>query len=192
MSLARFKASNHRQQTGQRGADDTIDDRATTPELFAECVDRWGMFTLDVAAAAHNAKCPRFYTLTDDGLMQPWRGHRVWCNPPYSDIEPWIAKAIAEHAASPADTTITLVLPANRTEQSWWQDLIEPHRDRGGGRADDDVFPARSTTVHQGRIEQRGTERAAAVRHRRRAHRGPDADHGARLADAAAIRALGG
>lgn len=27
-----------------------------------------------------------------------------------------------------------MIVPANRTEQSWWQDLIEPERDQPGGR----------------------------------------------------------
>lgn len=27
---------------------------------------------------------------------------------------------------------IVMLLPANRTEQSWWQELVEPHRDRPG------------------------------------------------------------
>lgn len=26
-----------------------------------------------------------------------------------------------------------MLLPANRTEQGWWQRLVEPHRDRGAG-----------------------------------------------------------
>lgn len=35
--------------------------------------------------------CPAhtYYTQTDDGLMQPWRG-LVWCNPPYSEPAPWV------------------------------------------------------------------------------------------------------
>lgn len=35
------------------------------------------------------------YTILDDGLQQPWEGI-VWCNPPYSDSEPWANKMI-EH-----------------------------------------------------------------------------------------------
>lgn len=35
------------------------------------------------------------YTILDDGLKQPWQG-TVWCNPPYSDSEPWANKMI-EH-----------------------------------------------------------------------------------------------
>ncbi|MNL51758.1 hypothetical protein D3C87_1748820 [compost metagenome] len=26
---------------------------------------------------------------------------------------------------------IVMLLPANRTEQAWWQDHVEPYRDRG-------------------------------------------------------------
>jgi hypothetical protein len=61
-------------------------------------------------------------------LAKSWRGHRVWCNPPYSNIEPWVAKA----ATSGAELVV-LLLPANRTEQGWWQRWIEPTRDRPGG-----------------------------------------------------------
>ena len=54
-------------------------------------------------------------------------GERVWCNPPYSAIGPWVRKAWAEAAAA---ELIVMLLPANRTEQGWWQDLVEPFRDR--------------------------------------------------------------
>lgn len=133
MSILGFKGNNHPQQTGARGARDDINDRGTTPELLAEVIELgYGPFTLDVAAADHNAKCARYFTLTDDGLEQSWAGETVWCNPPYSDIHPWVAKALIE-CAHPG-TTVTLLLPANRTEQAWWQDLIEPFRDRPGNR----------------------------------------------------------
>lgn len=121
MSLVGFKASNHPQQTGRRGAEVKVDDRGTTPEVFGPLHRRFG-FTLDVAASPHNAKCERYCTVGDDGLTQSWAGEVVWCNPPYSDIRPWVEKAWdeARHA------TIVMLLPANRTEQRWWQDLVEP------------------------------------------------------------------
>lgn len=79
------------------------------------------------AAAPHNAKTERYYTLQDNGLEKSWAGERVWCNPPYSDIRPWVQKAWDEWVGSQA---IVMLLPANRTEQGWWQDLVEPRRDR--------------------------------------------------------------
>jgi phage N-6-adenine-methyltransferase len=134
VSLEGFRASNHPQQTAQRGPSlfaeygditDEGDDRGTDPALFAAWDERF-LFTVDVAAAAHNAKCERFYTLEDDGLAQSWDRERVWCNPPYSNIRPWVQKAYDEISAE----LIVQLLPANRTEQSWWQEIVEPIRDR--------------------------------------------------------------
>ena len=119
MSLIRFKAENHPQQTHVRGPKDLVDDRATDPTLFAHLDKRYGPFTLDVAACSLNAKCDRFYTKDDDGLQHSWRGHSVWCNPPFSSILPWVQKAHAEAAYCPV---IVMILPANRTEQKWWQE----------------------------------------------------------------------
>jgi phage N-6-adenine-methyltransferase len=127
MSLVAFKAQNHRQQIGKRGAKPAVDDRATAPEVFAPLHARFG-FTVDVAALPHNAKLERYYTPDDDGLAQSWAGERVWCNPPYSSIEPWLVKAWASEAE-----LVVMLLPANRTEQGWWQRHIEPRRDVPGG-----------------------------------------------------------
>lgn len=127
MSLATFKARNHPQQTGRRGADDLIDDRATLPDWFAELHARFN-FSIDVAASEANTKCARFFDVAKDGLKQSWAGERVWCNPPFSQIAPWVQKAWLECGRTPL---IVMLVPANRTEQSWWQDYIEPHRDRG-------------------------------------------------------------
>ncbi len=133
MALAGFKARNHPQQTGKRGANPTVDDRATPPEMF-EPLDERFRFTIDVAAQPHNAKLPRYYTPLEDGLVQPWKGERVWCNPPYSNIEPWVAKARAEWnlGIGEGPDLIVMLLPANRTEQGWWQRHVEPHRDHRG------------------------------------------------------------
>lgn len=132
MSLAGFKASNHPQQTGKRGAVDAVDDRGTDQTFFDAISARFGGFTLDVAAAPHNAKCERFYAAEDDGLSQPWVG-RVWCNPPYSDCGAWVQKAWLEWFRPGGPDLIVMLLPANRVEQAWWQNLIEGMRDRPGG-----------------------------------------------------------
>ncbi len=129
MALSGFQAQNHPQQQNRRWPDDVdaVDDRATHPLDFADFDERFGPFTVDVAAAAHNTKCERYFTREQDGLAQSWAGERVWCNPPYSDIAPWIRKAWASYAAA---SGIVMLLPANRTEQQWWQLMVEPFRDR--------------------------------------------------------------
>lgn len=149
--LAGFKAENHPQQTAARGALDEVDDRGTKWEFIRELEARFGApFTLDPAAAEHNAKAPTYYTRTDNGLEKPWSG-RVWCNPPYSrvpgvsDLGSWVRKAWMEwqgHLPGERLTRavvvnnrperIVMLVPANRVEQAWWQDYVEPYRDRPG------------------------------------------------------------
>jgi phage N-6-adenine-methyltransferase len=106
----------------QQGPNPKVDDRATAWEVFEKFNARF-RFTIDVAANAHNTKLPRYFSPTSNGLERSWAGERVWCNPPYSSIRPWVEKALGREA----DLTV-LLLPANRTEQGWWQDLIEPGR----------------------------------------------------------------
>jgi len=125
MTLVGFKAQNHDQQVRRRGPRPEVDDRATAPEVFGPLHDRFG-FTVDVAALPHNAKLPRYFTPEVDGLAQSWAGERVWCNPSYSSIEPWVQKAWAEWDAGAE--LIVMLLPANRTEQGWWQRHVEPAR----------------------------------------------------------------
>lgn len=126
MPVAGYRAKNHPQQVLFRGVDVDADERATPAELFA-ALDRRFRFTVDAAALAYNAKMARYWTPADDGLAQSWEGERVWCNPPFSEIEPWVVKA-RDGGAELA----VLLLPANRTELSWWQEHVEPERDAGG------------------------------------------------------------
>ena len=132
--LHTFRSQNHPQQTRQRGAslfpeygDITAegDDRGTDPALFAQLNERFH-FTLDVAASAENAKCHRYFDKEMNGLTKTWAFERVWCNPPYSELGRWVKKAWDE--ASDAEL-IVMLLPANRTEQDWWQKQVEPYRD---------------------------------------------------------------
>jgi phage N-6-adenine-methyltransferase len=133
MTLIGHHSQNHPQQTDRRGALADIDDRRTPPDLLAECAELAGVtkFDLDVAATADSNKAHAYYDRDDNGLEQPWRA-RVWCNPPYSDIRPWVEKAHAEFGGLIQRVhTIAMLLPANRTEQRWWQELVEPYRLRG-------------------------------------------------------------
>lgn len=131
MTLLRFKGANHPQQVKARGAREDVDARATHWSTFEPLDDRF-MFTIDVAVSAENAKCARFVTAAENGLAVSWSGERVWCNPPYSNIGAWVEKAWAEWRKPEKERPelVVMLLPANRTEQKWWQELVEPYRDR--------------------------------------------------------------
>jgi site-specific DNA-methyltransferase (adenine-specific) len=92
-----------------------------TPQwLVDQLAAEFGPFDTDPAATRSNAKAPRFYTIEDDGLTQPWPG-RVWLNPPYGrTIAAWMAKARDEVADGNADRVVCLV-PA-RVDTKWWRD----------------------------------------------------------------------
>lgn len=112
--------------------DHTGDERYTTRETLAWCKLAAGVdaFDLDVAACAEATCAARYYDKSQNGLSLPWFG-RVWCNPPYSDIEPWVTKAWSE-INDPHGTAllVAMLIPATRTEQGWWQRDVEPIRDR--------------------------------------------------------------
>lgn len=110
------------------------DSRFTLRSTLEWCKRAAGVdaFDLDVAACAEAYCAPRYYTVKDDGLRQPWDG-RVWCNPPYSDIAPWVRRA-CQQMERPECRLVAMLIPATRADQSWWQREIEPFRDgRGNG-----------------------------------------------------------
>lgn len=125
MSLVSFSPRQHPQQRA-KAYNDQVNDRALPQEVFDKLHARF-RFSIDAAAAPHNAKLPRFFSIDNCGLAADWSGERVYCNPPYSNIEPWVVKAHESDAE-----LVVMLLPANRTEQGWWQRHVEPFRDRGG------------------------------------------------------------
>ena len=109
---------------------DDGDQRYTVRATLALCAKIAGVeaFDLDAAACEESHKAPKFYTIADDGLKQPWFG-RVWVNPPYSDVGPWVAKAWHEMRRDGEASTVAMLLPSTRSEQKWWQQQVEPFRD---------------------------------------------------------------
>lgn len=90
-----------------------------TPQEFFDELNAEFNFTLDAAASPANAKCASFFTQDDDGLQQSWKGHRVFCNPPYGrTIGKWIEKAATEA------TELTVMLIPARTDTAAWHDHI--------------------------------------------------------------------
>lgn len=114
------------------------DERETPADLFHALHGEF-RFTLDAAASHVNHKVDHYCTLEgffwrgrqvtgDNGLAHMWqRSDRVWLNPPFSRLMPWVEKAWREPAGA-----VVMLLPNNRQEQPFWQDMIEPYRDRPG------------------------------------------------------------
>ena len=53
----------------------------------------------------------RFYTVDDDGLVQPWDAPTIFVNPPYGKArEPWVERCIA---AAGAGARVVLLIPSH-------------------------------------------------------------------------------
>lgn len=103
------------------------DVRFTPEALFRELNDEF-RFTLDVAACATSTKCLRFFSVERDGLAQSWADERAWCNHPWSQTPAWVAKSWLEVLRG--CPLSVMLLPDNRAHQSFWQQMVEPFRDR--------------------------------------------------------------
>src|SRR5262245_47178396 len=69
-------------------------DEWETPQWFFDELHTTFAFTLDVAATPQNAKCPRYFTKVDDGLVQDWGREICWMNPPFKQsLDLWMRKA---------------------------------------------------------------------------------------------------
>ena len=125
--------------------------------MFEGLDARFGPHTLDAAANEQNTKCEKFYDTETNGLFQKWSG-KVWLNPPWHSIDPWIDKAIlsAEDGAE-----VTLLVPA-RTGTKWFGRVMKraesvhfirgrigftgPHSPEGG-KSIEDCMVVRITNV---------------------------------------------
>jgi len=85
-------------------------DCAQTPWWFIKSLQNFTRLkiNLDVCCSADTAKSEFFYSIDDgiDGLNSNWSKIN-WCNPPYSDISPWIEKANEE--SWKGETTMMLI-----------------------------------------------------------------------------------
>jgi site-specific DNA-methyltransferase (adenine-specific) len=92
-----------------------------TPQNVFDQLDIEFEFDIDVCATKENAKCKKFYTLKDNGLVQEWRGG-CFMNPPYGrEIGEWCRKAY-EESRNYARVVVGL-LPA-RTDTKWFHNYI--------------------------------------------------------------------
>ena len=92
----------------------------TPPEVFIPLNEEFD-FTLDPCATVETAKCPKFFTETDNGLSQSWQGERVFMNPPYGkEVYAWTRKARLESMGS---ALVVGLLPAS-TDLAWWHNDV--------------------------------------------------------------------
>lgn len=92
-----------------------------TPKEFFEYLDEFFNFDLDVCAVQATAKCEKFFSPEDNGLVQSWEG-MCWMNPPYGREQiKWIKKAHEEFKNETGK--IVCLIPA-RPDTKVWQDII--------------------------------------------------------------------
>jgi site-specific DNA-methyltransferase (adenine-specific) len=101
----------------------TQKDKWETPDRIYAPLNKEFNFTLDPCCEPETAKCPKYYTLEDDGLSKDWQGEIVFCNPPYSNgnIDLWMEKCYTE-SLKPNTTVVALV--AVSTSANWWHNWV--------------------------------------------------------------------
>ena len=110
----------------------------TPPEVWGPILQWLGLteFALDPCSPMERkpyvVPAARLYTEEHNGLIQPWvdvdavktspgQAQHVWVNPPYSQYEEWVKKAIQE---SRKGAFVWMLL--NQSNANVWQDLINP------------------------------------------------------------------
>ncbi len=98
---------------------ENIRDLWQTPRSIFDKLNAEFGFLVDLAAADYNALCPTYFSEAMDSLSMVWPPVPCWCNPPYSDILPWVKKA---HLAAIHGTTTIMLIPSD-TSGSWFAHL---------------------------------------------------------------------
>lgn len=99
-----------------------IRDLWQTPRTIYTNLDHEFKFVGDVAASDANHLHRDYLTVNDDALTVDWSkrfgaGYK-WCNPPYSDVGPWVDKAASERSTVmlvPSDTSVKWAMKAYDT-----------------------------------------------------------------------------
>ncbi len=86
-----------------------------TPDAFVRSL---GDFDMDPCTNLKRGTqtARKFFTVEDDGLSQSWSG-RVWLNPPFSNIKPWVERMKSHNNG--------IMLCFSRTDALWFCDLVK-------------------------------------------------------------------
>lgn len=94
----------------------------STPQFFYDELNKEFGFNLDPCANSENAKCDKYFTKEQNGLIQDWGGYTVFCNPPYGrKISDWVEKCYKE--AQKPNTSVVMLIPA-RTDTKYFHEFI--------------------------------------------------------------------
>lgn len=98
-------------------------DEWRTPRwLFDRCVKEFGSMDIDAAADLNNSFCGDFFSIERSALAVDARwSENVWCNPPYSMLRQFAAKAIEQLEVNFCDS-VTFLIPS-RTDTRAFQML---------------------------------------------------------------------
>jgi phage N-6-adenine-methyltransferase len=88
-----------------------------TPKSIFNYYNHRFNFTTDVASSFKNRLCRDHRSEKFDGLLTGW-GDVNWCNPPYSNITPWVMKAIEQQVFFGRVTV--MLIPAD-TSSKWFK-----------------------------------------------------------------------
>lgn len=113
-----YKVSGNR-YAGSKTPDVVRDLWATPRDVVEYMSDRYGEYDLDAAASEENKVCKKFYSKETNCLKRWWGSNKhIWLNPPYSNPDPFVLKAIEqmEH-----DNQIDILLPADNST-AWFSD----------------------------------------------------------------------
>ena len=97
------------------------DDSWETPPSLFNVLDMEFNFTLDPCCTKQTAKCKKFFTKEEDGLIQDWSKDVVFVNPPYGrEIGKWVEKSYNE---AKKGAKVVMIIPS-RTDTKWFHDFI--------------------------------------------------------------------
>lgn len=101
-------------------------DNWRTPDwLYNYCEQMFGPFDVDLAASEANTKCKRYIDIATNALVTDWQayGNYGFCNPPYSNLPPWLrrAKAYSQNKGF----TSTWILPTFNGEKHWLTNVYQ-------------------------------------------------------------------
>ena len=101
-------------------------DNFRTPRDVFKQLDAIFNFTLDAACTSENCLCPKgfLFDFGFDALTCSWEGHRVFCNPPFSQKAKFIEKAYNE-VINGNCPIVVMILPSNCQDSKAFQKYIK-------------------------------------------------------------------